>query len=411
MIATNDITPEAVKTVRQPTLHALDLRSSSSHLLPSRRAHPAETTEGSRGKHPKNSQDIPDHSIPTCKDPIDLTLPTEPLAKSVLLVMQKLFPSLINSSHQPSLERVSGAMTNAVFFVTVNKKRFLMRIYGHGCDQILDRENELAWLARLSHLGLGPRMLGIFGNGRFEEYLESTTLSYSDMRQPFFSKQIASRLCQLHTIVEIYPPSAKEARQLSVWQNVHKWLATIQDIMPNLVKNEKWAAELELFDIDLLREEIDICQRLLKTIQSPIIFGHNDTQYGNILKLDKTGELVVIDFEYAGYNTRGFEIANHFCEWMYDYHSDSPASMKVHGFPTQEEQKLFLKAYAATNNIKTPIDVLQKEALIWVMASHLSWGLWGLVQANQSEIDFDYFLYSMERLGAFRKELANWSLD
>ncbi|KAL0091650.1 kinase-like domain-containing protein [Phycomyces blakesleeanus] len=324
--------------------------------------------------------------------------------------MQKLFPGLIDSAHRAILERVSGAMTNAVFFVTVNKKRFLMRVYGHGCEQILDRENELAWLARLSHLGLGPRMLGIFGNGRFEEYLQSTTLSYSDMRQPFISEQIASRLCQLHTIVDIYPPSAKEARQLSVWQNVHKWLAAIQDVLPDLMKkNEKWAAELELFDIDLLKEEIDICQRLLKTIQSPIVFGHNDTQYGNILKLDTTGELVVIDFEYAGYNTRGYEIANHFCEWMYDYHSESPASMKVDAFPTQEEQKRFLKAYIATNNLKSSVDTLQKEALIWVMASHLSWGLWGLVQANQSDIDFDYFLYSMQRLGAFRQELTHWS--
>ena len=30
-------------------------------------------------------------------------------------------------------------------------------------------------------------------------------------------------------------------------------------------------------------------------------------------------KLVIIDFEYCSYNYRGFDVANHFCESMYDY--------------------------------------------------------------------------------------------
>ena len=29
--------------------------------------------------------------------------------------------------------------------------------------------------------------------------------------------------------------------------------------------------------------------------------------------------VVFIDYEFASYNYRGFDIANHFNEWMYDY--------------------------------------------------------------------------------------------
>ena len=29
--------------------------------------------------------------------------------------------------------------------------------------------------------------------------------------------------------------------------------------------------------------------------------------------------VVLIDFEFSSYNYRGFDIANHFNEWMYDY--------------------------------------------------------------------------------------------
>lgn len=44
-------------------------------------------------------------------------------------------------------------------------------------------------------------------------------------------------------------------------------------------------------------------------------------QEGNILMRENTKkpELVLIDFEYCSYNYRGFDLANHFAEWQYDY--------------------------------------------------------------------------------------------
>ena len=53
------------------------------------------------------------------------------------------------------------------------------------------------------------------------------------------------------------------------------------------------------------------------------MFSHNDVHEGNILyqaglKASQR-KLTMIDFEYGGYNHRSFDIANHFCEWMYCY--------------------------------------------------------------------------------------------
>jgi thiamine kinase-like enzyme len=84
---------------------------------------------------------------------------------------------------------------------------------------------------------------------------------------------------------------------------------------------------------------------------------------------------------------------------MYDYHSDEPSLMVASHYPTQEEQAHFLKAYAKHANPKN----LQQEVSAWTMACHLTWALWGFVQANQSEIDFDYFFYAIQRVQAFRK--------
>ena len=66
-----------------------------------------------------------------------------------------------------------------------------------------------------------------------------------------------------------------------------------------------------------------------------------------LLPMNSHRQLVVIDFEYAAANPRGYEIGNHFCEWMAKY--DSPTTPhKLHEacYPTVAEQRNFLRAYA-----------------------------------------------------------------
>ncbi|KAI9021417.1 kinase-like domain-containing protein [Phycomyces nitens] len=349
-------------------------------------------------------------NVPTCDSLIDLTvLKGEKLSVAVLGIISTLFPDWARNVQKISLDRVSGALTNAVFFVNApNKRRMLLRVYGIGCDQIVDRPKELFWLARLSELKIGPALLGTFKNGRFEEYLDSTTLSSQDIHEPIISQQIAICMRRLHDIVQVYPPL--ENQKLEVWTNIDKWYGVVLDLLPSLKKNNAhWANVLDGFNLDQLAQEIEQCKDILNSAQSPIVFGHNDTQYGNILKLENTGELVVVDFEYSGYNPRGFDIANHFCEWMYDYHSDHPASLQASRFPTLEERLRFYKAYIDTEeSIGISPEELEKEVSKWLMGPHLFWSLWGLIQASQSEIDFDYFLFFTQRITAFRKELARW---
>lgn len=57
-------------------------------------------------------------------------------------------------------------------------------------------------------------------------------------------------------------------------------------------------------------------------------------------------QLIVIDFEYAGANTRGLEFANHFTEWTYNYHDAlTPHVCNTEQYPTPEEQRRFIRAY------------------------------------------------------------------
>lgn len=87
----------------------------------------------------------------------------------------------------------------------------------------------------------------------------------------------------------------------------------------------------------------------LGSVSSPVMFCHNDMQEGNILlycgtMTDKEAlqnpQLVLIDFEYCSYNYRGFDLANHFLEWTYDYTNSAYPYFTVNknNYPTREQQ-------------------------------------------------------------------------
>ena len=53
--------------------------------------------------------------------------------------------------------------------------------------------------------------------------------------------------------------------------------------------------------------------------------------------------------------------------------------------------------------VNTALCCLQAAAWDYVGLSHLLWGLWGLIQSRNSEIDFDYVEYARQRLAEYQK--------
>jgi hypothetical protein len=56
----------------------------------------------------------------------------------------------------------------------------------------------------------------------------------------------------------------------------------------------------------------------------------------------------LIDYEYAGFNPIAFDVANHWCEWAADYHTDTPHILDYSRVPSPQQQQLFVEAYLAT---------------------------------------------------------------
>ncbi|KAI0172837.1 kinase-like protein [Hypoxylon sp. FL1284] len=298
----------------------------------------------------------------------------------------------LDSGESIDVTRLSGALTNAVYVVSPPEEletrvewskrspaKLLLRVYGPQAEHIIDRENELSVLRRLAKKRIGPRLLGTFTNGRFEQYLNAVTLTAADLRDPDTSKQIAKRMRELHDGVELLDRERDSGPMvLKNWDN---WVDRVTRVVTfldqqilsgdpgpirgpedawkkrGLVCGVEWASFKQL--VGKYRKCLEHYYGGSGAIREALVFAHSDTQYGNILRVrpdDKKSpliqpnyqhkQLVVIDFEYSAANTRGLEFANHFTEWCYNYHDEKASFVcDTSAYPTPAEQRRFVRAY------------------------------------------------------------------
>ena len=99
-------------------------------------------------------------------------------------------------------------------------------------EHLIDRESELSILRRLARKKIGPRMLGTFTNGRFEQFFQARTLTAKDIRNPETSKHIAKRMRELHDGIELLEEERDEGA--FVWRNWDKWKNRCEEVIQYL---------------------------------------------------------------------------------------------------------------------------------------------------------------------------------
>ncbi|KAG9314591.1 choline kinase cytoplasm [Chiua virens] len=369
----------------------------------------------------------------------------------VSLLVALSVPAWCTAQHidpaQLSIRKASGCLTNAVYFVSYpplpSIPTLLLRIYGTSSSSLISRSRELHTLHVLSsRYHIGPRIYGTFTNGRIEEYFDSITLRPADLRDERISRWIGARMAELHSVevTAIEGPLAVRKLEGKSWEigvkrNVKTWVPIARQVLthPNVGEAERIALSLDAF--------VEVWVRYLRWLSqvekaegaSRRVFAHNDTQYGNLLRL--TGklpegtpehrELVVVDFEYAAPNPLAFDIANHFHEWTADYHSSTPHLLDPTRYPTDQQRRNFYQAYLS--HVDSPFETpphevagdmrlakLERQVSLWSPASHGMWAVWGIIQAKDdvergcagTAAEFDYIGYAKCRMEMFFHEIA-----
>ncbi|XP_074659766.1 choline/ethanolamine kinase-like isoform X2 [Tubulanus polymorphus] len=326
---------------------------------------------------------------------------------------------------------VCGGLSNLLYLCSLpddvsprngEPRRALLRIYGQLLQECMDTVVvDSVIFALLSEKRLGPKLYGVFPGGRVEEYIPSRSLTTKELQDPDISGYIARIMRNFHSLDM---PLSKEPRW--IFDLTDKWIKECREFTPeNRAKNLQQTSSnrvqrptteqyVKLMSYNY-EEEFEWLRQTLLLVKSPVVFCHNDFQEGNILYLPGTDgnsdfELMPIDFEYCGYNYRGFDIGNHFCEWAIDYKVDVPPfyEFDADGYPSKDQQVHFVKEYLKANrgsNCADPgdeeIENILVEANTFGLASHFMWVLWSLIQYNISSIEFDYLEYAEVRLDCY----------
>lgn len=286
-----------------------------------------------------------------------------PIEADMIDVASTMMPSWnTGSSINLKITQLTGGITNKLYLIKNNTMNgpdncIIVRLYGDGTDMIIDRNVENSVFSQLSLLKFGPSFLGLFENGRVEQFISgSTALTEEQMSSNELCSSIAASVAGLHAqpikldnMNEVLFPTLFKFCDICEEQerNQHdgKFVgAKDSENAPNMVTNLAWMSEA--VRSKKLRREVEWMKSYLESfapgaaaavtvfsatataggateeywqnvgrqIAYELVFCHNDLLCGNVL-LGTTSDasaLTLIDYEYAGYNRAAYDIANHF---------------------------------------------------------------------------------------------------
>ena len=265
-----------------------------------------------------------------------------------------------------TLQPLTGGITNVLYHATPldGSEEFVVRFFGDGTEDFIDRSVENNVFASLSTVGLAPAFVGLFENGRVEGMLDCHNLTCDDMINPTLIPDIAKSIAILHK------QNVDMDRNVDIWYKLAKFfdmavgtssfavfIMTVTDILTGYVDCIYdsvicFCYEIDAFDAGKLKgrgldvkkmrdESLWLKEKMLQILSDSAsgesqesgsvfefqkgcqfafekVMAHNDLLSGNILiNNDYDGssppQLTIIDYEYTCYNSRAFDIANHFC--------------------------------------------------------------------------------------------------
>uniref|UniRef100_A0A1J3IMP9 ethanolamine kinase n=1 Tax=Noccaea caerulescens TaxID=107243 RepID=A0A1J3IMP9_NOCCA len=336
--------------------------------------------------------------IPYSSFVVDTSLPLPVMIPRIIQLCKDLFKNWRELDDSLfSVERVSGGITNLLLKVSVKEETdrevsVTVRLYGPNTEYVINRERELLAIKYLSTAGFGAKLLGGFGNGMVQSFINARTLEPSDMRQPKIAAQIAKEVGKFHK-VDI--PGSKEPQ---LWVDILKFFEKASTLKFEEPDKQKL---FETISFEELHKEIIELRDFTGLLNAPVVFAHNDLLSGNLMLNEEEEKLYLIDFEYGSYSYRGFDIGNHFNEYA-GYDCDYSF------YPSKEEQYHFIKHYLQPDKpdevTMAEVESVYVETDAYKLASHLYWATWAIIQARMSPIDFDYLGYFFLRYNEYKKQ-------
>jgi ethanolamine kinase len=339
----------------------------------------------------------------------------------------------VPNSHRPQLLKISKhspdrSQTDA------DRDSILLRAYGNNTEILIDRDREAKSHSLCADHGLAPPLLARFRNGLLYRYIIGQVCTPTDLISEPVWRAVARRLGEWHARLPVAAivaghktpangvngANGTNGHKSNGTEAHHSELASRRPV-PNIwAVLQKWVDALPCDSTkqearkQMLQQELDVSFHELDNERGPgssgFVFGHCDLLSANVIMLPRERassadsdrlEISFIDYEYATPCPAAFDIANHFAEWG-GYDCD------YNMLPTKSVRRQFLQdyldAFRAHSDSPVPEDMLQTlytEVDRYRGMPGFYWGIWALIQATISQIDFDYASYAEVRLGEY----------
>jgi len=317
--------------------------------------------------------------------------PTSPtFNEDVISLVREFCPSLFPSSEPLTITPLTAGITNNLVAVSSTNppiNRVIVRMYGTRTDCVIDRSRELLIVA--SH-PLAAKVYGRFENGIVSEYLPGSTLDPDDISDPNLAASVARTVRAFHVPTSSIVGLEKEQQ---FYATMRKWMTALDEKSEKLGQHLKNVGGKDVLEKEVMWHESETMKREDKG--GDVCLCHNDILFANILWDKETGNVRLIDFEYAASGYVAEDIANHFCEWC-------GFDTEWWRYPSQEQQRKFVRTYlAGKDNVdvdEKDVDRLLNQVEWFEMASSLYWGIWAYLQATVSTKKFPYADYAERRM-------------
>ena len=295
--------------------------------------------------------------------------------------IESIFKEILTISPEKKvqIQKMTQGITNLLYKCTLlptdHHPSLLFKFWGPKTEVLINRQDEAKIMIYLHEIGQFPKVYRRFPNGIVYGWSEGRTLKCDELSHCKIYPLIAKTVRKWHQSIDVSQEDSSPQKPaiISMIRKVHQQCLHSCPLPPKLIE--------------------DYCG-YLESLSFEIVFCHNDLLAGNIILSPDETCVKLIDFEYAGWNWRSFELANHFVEFC-------DLSLEISQYPPLEFRRSWIREYLgqeATNDKEAQIE---HEIRIITPAVNLFWALWALVQSSSSKIEFDYEKFAKKRFILF----------
>jgi len=286
-------------------------------------------------------------------------------------ILERLEPSLGPLTGEPV--PLSGGITNHNFRVTLGGGDYVLRVHGRDTELLgIDRRAEQLASDAAAGLAIAPTLV---------EALDDFLLTRFVPCDPASPREIAERAGEIARALRSFHDSPTEL-PTRFW---------VPDLLEDYARRIR---ERGVRPPPAYAQASSLAARIAAVLplRDPRPC-HNDLLAGNIIRARESGELLIVDWEYAGMGHPCFDLGN----------------LSVNNDFDEADDERLLSAYYG----EPPSDARRATLALMRILSDAREAAWGVVQAEVSELDFDFDRYArthFERLlaAADQPRLTEW---